>query len=86
MTGQGAARPAQAGLYRLEGVGSGRQVELSLLFSPGQDQFGNKYFFFTVPIEAEWAESLDHLTLTGPEGTLTVNTADERALLDSTRR
>ena len=72
--------PENAGPYRLEGIGSDGQVELSLSFTPGEDKFGDKYFFFTVPIEADWAESLDQLTLTGPEGTVTVGAADERAL------
>ena len=72
--------PAEAGPYRLEGTGSDGQVEFSLGFSPGEDKFGDKYFFFTIPVGADWAESLDRLTLTGPEGTVTVNAADERAL------
>ena len=72
--------PEEAGPYRLEGIGIDGEVELSLAFTPGEDQFGNKYFFFTVPIEAEWAGSLDRLTLTGPEGTVTVTATDERAL------
>ncbi len=72
--------PEAAGPYRLEGTGDDGQVELSLAFSPGEDKFGNKYFFFTVPIEEDWAESLERLTLSGPEGTVTVNAADERAL------
>ena len=72
--------PEEAGPYRLEAVGSGGQVELSLAFTPGEDKFGDKYFFFTVPIEADWAGSLDRLTLTGPEGAVTVSAADDRAL------
>ena len=72
--------PEEAGLYRLEGIGTDGQVRLSLAFTPGEDKFGDKYFFFTVPIEADWAESLDRLTLTGPEGTVTVNATDEQAL------
>lgn len=72
--------PNEPGPYRLEGTGSDGQVELSLAFAPGEDKFGNKYFFFTIPIEQGWAESLDRLTLTGPEGTVTVRAADARAL------
>ena len=72
--------PEEAGPYRLEAVGSGGEVELSLAFTPGEDKFGDKYFFFTVPIEADWAGSLDRLTLTGPEGTVSVSAADDRAL------
>ena len=72
--------PEEAGPYRLEGIGRDGEVELSLAFTPGEDQFGNKYFFFTVPIEAEWVGSLNRLTLAGPEGTVTVSAANERAL------
>ena len=72
--------PQETGPYRLEGVGSNGEVELSLVFTPGEDKFGNKYFFFTVPIEAGWAESLNRLTLSGPEGTVAVRASDERAL------
>ncbi len=72
--------PEEAGPYRLEGTGDDGQLELSLAFTPGEDKFGDKYFFFTVPIEEAWAESLDRLTLTGPEGTVTVSAADDRAL------
>jgi hypothetical protein len=76
----GARLPEEAGPYRLDGVGHDREVKLSLAFTPGEDKFGDKYFFFTVPIEADWAESLDRLVLTGPEGTVTANATDERTL------
>ena len=70
--------PDGAGAYRLEGVGTDGQVEFSLGFTPGEDKFGDKYFFFTVPINAGWRESLERITLTGPEGTVTVVTDDPR--------
>ena len=72
--------PEEAGPYRLEGLGSGGDSEFSLDFTPGEDQFGNKYFFFTIPIEAGWADSLDRITLTGPEGTVTTGSDDDRTL------
>ena len=72
--------PEGTGPYRIEGVGSGGQAEFSLDFTPGEDQYGDKYFFFTIPIQADWAASLDAITLTGPEGTVSVGADEERAI------
>ena len=41
--------PDEAGPYRLEGRGTDGRTEFSLDFAPGEDQFGNSYFFFTIP-------------------------------------
>ncbi len=72
--------PAEAGAYRIEGFGRGGQTEFSLSFTPGEDQYGNKYFFFAVPIEGDWEGSLERITLTGPEGEVTVDQNDPRSL------
>ena len=72
--------PEEAGPYRIEGLGSGGDTQFSLDFTPGEDQFGNKYFFFTIPIEAGWADSLDRIMLTGPEGAVTAGSDDDRTL------
>ena len=72
--------PDGAGAYRLEGVGTDGQVEFSLGFTPGEDKFGDKYFFFTVPVYPGWGESLERITLTGPEGTVTVAADDPRTV------
>ncbi len=72
--------PDRPGPYRIEATGVGGRTEIDLSFTPGEDQFGNKYFFFTIPVEAGWADSLDRLTLTGPEGIVTVAAADERTV------
>jgi len=72
--------PDEAGPYRIEGVGIGGPVKFSLAFTPGEDQFGDKYFFFTIPVEEDWAEGLDRIVLTGPEGMVTVSTTDELPL------
>ena len=72
--------PAEAGAYRIEGFGHGGQTEFSLSFTPGEDQYGNKYFFFAVPIEGDWEDSLERITLTGPEGEVTVDRNDPRSL------
>ena len=73
--------PAEAGAYRIEGFGRGGVTEFSLSFTPGEDQYGNKYFFFAVPIEGDWEDSLERITLTGPEGEVTVDRNDPRSLM-----
>ncbi len=72
--------PEQAGPYRLEGIARSGEVEFSLSFAPGEDEYGNKYFFFTIPVEADWEDSLDRITLTGPEGEVTVDDSDPRSI------
>ena len=72
--------PEETGPYRLDGFGRGGEVEFSLSFTPGEDVYGNKYFFFTIPIEDDWEDSLDRITLTGPEGEVTVDSGDRRSI------
>ena len=72
--------PAEAGAYRIEGFGRAGSTEFSLAFTPGEDQYGNRYFFFAVPVEADWENSLERITLTGPEGEVTVDRNDPRSL------
>ena len=66
--------PEGPGPYRIEGFGSGAR-RFSHSFTPGQDKFGDKYFLFMVPSTA-----LDRITLTGPEGTVTIGAEDERRI------
>ncbi len=72
--------PDQPGPYRLEGVTDEGGIEFSLSFTPGEDQYGNKYFFFTIPIEDHWAGALERIVLTGPEGEVTVDDTDPRSI------
>ena len=72
--------PEEPGPYRISGVGDTGETEFSLDFAPGVDKFGDKYFFFMTPIEAGWADSLDRITLTGPEGTVSVSADEERSI------
>ncbi len=72
--------PEETGPYRLEGVGSGGETAFSLDFAPGVDKFGDKYFFFTIPIDADWVGVLDRVTLNGPEGEVTIDATAERAI------
>ncbi|MCY3944509.1 MAG: hypothetical protein OXG18_12235, partial [Gemmatimonadetes bacterium] len=74
------ALPREGGPYTLEGIASGGGVEFSLSFTPGEDVDGNKYFLFTIPIEEDWEDTLERVTLTGPEGEVTVDSSDPRSL------
>ncbi len=74
------ALPDRAGPYRIEGFAQDGDAEFSLSFTPGEDVYGNKYFFFTIPIEADWEDTLDRVTLTGPEGEVTVDNSDPRTM------
>ena len=76
----GARVPERAGPYRIRGFGANRETLFSLDFTPGEDKFGDKYFFFTVPIEPDWADSLERITLTGPDGPVSVDREDLRAM------
>jgi len=72
--------PRESGPYTLEGITAGGDVEFSLSFTPGEDVDGNKYFLFTIPIEEDWEDTLARITLTGPEGEVTVDDSDPRSL------
>lgn len=72
--------PEQPGPYRLEGITDDGRTEFSLSFTPGEDQYGNRYFFFTIPIEDDWEGSLERIVLTGPEGEVTVDDTDPRSI------
>ncbi|MXX71018.1 MAG: hypothetical protein F4Y73_04025 [Gemmatimonadetes bacterium] len=72
--------PEQPGQYRIEGVADSGDTEFSLAFEPGVDKFGDKYFLFMVPIESGWMDSLNRITLTGPEGTVSVSADADRPI------
>ena len=75
-----AGLPETRGAYRIRGTGSDGGSLFSLDFTPREDGHGGKHFFFTVPIEADWEEALERITLTGPEGEAYVDQADERRI------
>ena len=79
-----ATAPAQLpnadGPYRLEGLGRQGEVMFLLSFTPGEDKFGNQYFFFAIPIEQEWEDSLERIVLTSPEQSVTIDASDQRRL------
>ena len=78
--------PEARGPYRIRGTASDGQPLFSLDFTPGEDEYGGKHFFFTVPIEVDWEDSLQRITLTGPEGLAYLDQADERRITVVTER
>ena len=72
--------PEGWGPYRIHGTNSDGQTLFSLDFMPTKVAHGGRHFFFTVPIEAEWEDALERITLTGPEGEAHVDQADERRI------
>ena len=72
--------PEVPGPYRIRGTGSDGRSLFSLDFIPTEDGHGGRHFFFTVPIQADWDDSLERITLTGPEGLAYVDQADERRI------
>ena len=75
-----ASLPEAWGPYRIRGITADGGTLFSLDFTPSEDEHGGKHFFFTVPIEAEWEDGLERITLTGPEGEAYVDQADERRI------
>ena len=66
------ALPEAEGPYRVEGFSENGQTEFSLSFSPTPLEYGGGGFVFLLPYQPDWAETLDRMVLTGPEGTDTV--------------
>ncbi len=78
--------PEQPGPYHIRGSGSDGRSLFSLDFTAGEDEFGDRYFFFTIPIEADWTDALERITLTGPEGLVTLDADDQRRISVVTER
>ena len=78
--------PEDAGPYRLVGGGRDGRTLFALDFAPGEDGNGGRHFFFALPIEPEWAESLERIVLMGPEGLVAVDGGDDRAITLVTER
>ncbi len=78
--------PEDTGPYRILGTGTDGRSLFSLDFTPGEDGYGNGHFFFAIPVEPEWADALERITLIGPEGVVVIDADDERALTVVTER
>ncbi|MXX33470.1 MAG: hypothetical protein F4107_12780 [Gemmatimonadetes bacterium] len=72
--------PDEPGPYRVQGIADDGGIEFSLSFTPGEDKYGNKYFFFAIPVEEEWEGSLERIVLTGPEGEVALDDHDTRSI------
>ena len=60
--------PTSPGPYRLEGIDAAGGSMFSMSFTPDRVDHGGAGFLFAVPVEEGWADELDRVTLTGPEG------------------
>ena len=65
--------PQAPGPYRLEGLDAEGRRLFSFSFTPDALDHGGSSFLFAIPFEPEWSEALDRITLTGPEGSTTLD-------------
>ncbi len=78
--------PERDGPYRAEGIGAGGETRFSLSFSPTPLAYGGGSFVFFIPYESEWADNLDRIVLTGPEGEYTMTREGEPRMAVVTSR
>lgn len=67
--------PTSPGPYRLEGIDATGGRMFSMSFNPDRVDHGGAGFLFAVPVEEGWADELERVTLTGPEGFTTLDRA-----------
>ena len=72
--------PETDGPYRVEGLDAEGGTAFSLSFTPTPLEYGGGDFVFFVPWEDGWADSLDRISLTGPEGEHTLTRSGELAM------
>ena len=65
--------PEASGPYQLEGRDAEGRRLFSFSFTPDALDHGGGSFLFAIPFEPEWNEDLDRITLTGPEGSTTLD-------------
>jgi hypothetical protein len=65
--------PTGNGPYRLAGLDRQGGVLFSLSFAPEEVEWGGGQFIFAVPLVTEEIESLDAISLSGPDGAVTVD-------------
>ena len=81
--------PGSSGAYRVSGFDDQGRVLFSYDFTPDPTDHGGSTFVFAVPLQQAWAEGLDRVTLSGPEGLVGIGRgAIDRAavVLDRTGR
>ena len=61
------------GPYQLEGLDAEGRRLFSFSFTPDALDHGGGSFLFAIPFEPEWNEALDRITLTGPEGSTSLD-------------
>ena len=62
--------PESRGPYRLTGTDRAGVRLFDLSFAPDETGHGDRGFLFAIEAEADWAETLATVTLTGPEGSV----------------
>ena len=65
--------PGASGPYQLTGLDAEGRRLFSLSFTPDELDHGGSSFLFAVPFEPAWTQDLDRVTLTGPEGSTTLD-------------
>ena len=65
--------PEAPGPYQLEGRDAEGRRLFSFSFTPDALAHGGGSFLFAIPLEPEWTEDLERITLTGPEGSTTLD-------------
>jgi len=81
-----AALPGADGPYHVEGLGAGGETRFSLSFATTPLKDGGGSFVFFIPYESEWADNLDRIVLTGPEGEYTMTREGEPRMAVVTSR
>ncbi len=65
--------PGNSGPYRVSGFDDQGRVLFSYDFTPDPTDHGGSTFVFAVPFRLAWAEGLDRVTLSGPEGSVGID-------------
>ena len=76
-----ASIPDAMGPYLLSGTDSAGNHLFNLSFEMPkiEDGNGNGNFVFSIPVQPDWSASLDNITLTGPEGVVTMDRTGSRS-------